>query len=47
MLPVVFCKLKFYRIGFKTLIQRAPNMDSLIAIGSGASIPTAYMQYIK
>ena len=38
MLPVVFVNFKFYRIGFKTLIQRAPNMDSLIAIGSGASI---------
>lgn len=38
LLPVVFVNFKFYRIGFKTLAQRAPNMDSLIAIGSGASI---------
>ena len=29
---------KYYTSGFKALIKRAPNMDSLIAIGSFASI---------
>ena len=38
MLPVVIVNNRFYRTGFKTLIKMAPNMDSLIAIGSGASI---------
>ena len=38
MMPVVFVNFKFYRIGFKTLIQRAPNMDSLIALGATASV---------
>ncbi|MDL2320774.1 heavy metal translocating P-type ATPase [Desulfosarcina sp. OttesenSCG-928-B08] len=35
--PVIFVNFKFYRIGFKTLFSGAPNMDSLIAIGSGAA----------
>lgn len=38
LIPVVFVNFKFYRIGFKTFIARAPNMDSLIAIGSSAAI---------
>lgn len=37
-IPVVFVNFKFFRVGFKTLIHRAPNMDSLIALGSTASI---------
>lgn len=37
-LPVVFVNFKFYKNGFKALFHRAPNMDSLIAIGSGASL---------
>lgn len=36
--PVVFINFKFFRIGFKTLFEGAPNMDSLIAIGSSASL---------
>lgn len=36
-IPVVFVNFHFYRIGFKTLFTGAPNMDSLIAIGSGAA----------
>ena len=35
--PVMFINFKYYRIGFKTLFSGAPNMDSLIAIGSGAA----------
>lgn len=29
---------KYYRMGFKTLFHGSPNMDSLIALGSGASL---------
>ena len=36
-IPVIFVNFHFYRIGFKTLLTGAPNMDSLIAIGSGAA----------
>lgn len=37
-LPIVYVNRKYYQSGFKTLIHRAPNMDSLIAIGSSAAI---------
>jgi P-type Cu+ transporter len=36
-LPVVWLGRDFYRIGFANLIKRAPNMDSLIALGTGAA----------
>ena len=38
LVPVVFINFKYYRMGFKTLFHGSPNMDSLIAIGSGAAI---------
>lgn len=38
LIPVVFVNFKYYRVGFKTLFHRAPNMDSLIALGSSAAI---------
>ncbi len=37
-LPVVFVNRKYFTVGFKTLFKGAPNMDTLIAIGSGASL---------
>ena len=37
MLPIMYVNRKFYITGFKTLFHGAPNMDSLIAIGSGAA----------
>ena len=37
LLPVVFVNFKFFCVGFKTLVHRAPNMDSLIALGSTAA----------
>jgi Cu+-exporting ATPase len=37
-LPVVYVNRKYYQTGFKTLWRRSPNMDSLIAIGSGAAV---------
>ena len=38
--PVIVINFKFFRNGFFALFKGAPNMDSLIAIGAGAS--TAY-----
>ncbi|MDR2352361.1 MAG: heavy metal translocating P-type ATPase [Deltaproteobacteria bacterium] len=37
LIPVVVINYPYYKVGFKTLIARAPNMDSLIAVGSGAA----------
>ena len=37
-IPVMGVGYKFYTIGFKSLIQRSPNMDSLIAIGTSAAV---------
>lgn len=36
-LPIMYINRKYYITGFKTLFHGAPNMDSLIAIGSGAA----------
>ncbi len=38
LLPIVYLNRKFFSNGFKALISLSPNMDSLIAIGSSASI---------
>ncbi len=35
--PIMFVNRSYFTSGFKALINRTPNMDSLIAIGSGAS----------
>ena len=37
-LPIMYINDKYYRVGFKTLWHRAPNMDSLIAVGSAAAV---------
>lgn len=37
-LPIVYVNRKYYQVGFKTLFHGAPNMDSLIAIGSSAAL---------
>lgn len=37
-LPVVFINRKFFTVGFRRLLQGAPNMDSLIAVGAGAAL---------
>ncbi|MFV0422861.1 heavy metal translocating P-type ATPase [Oleidesulfovibrio sp.] len=36
-LPVMWSGRHFYRIGIKNLINGGPNMDSLIAVGTGAA----------
>jgi len=35
--PVIAVGYKFYAVGFKALITRSPNMDSLIALGTSAA----------
>ena len=37
-LPILYINDKYYKVGFKTLWKRAPNMDSLIALGSAAAV---------
>lgn len=38
LLPILYVNRKFFSVGFKTLVHRSPNMDSLIALGSGAAL---------
>lgn len=37
-IPVMLINSKYFRIGFRMLFRGAPNMDSLIAIGSAAAV---------
>ncbi|MGN8895623.1 heavy metal translocating P-type ATPase [Flavonifractor sp. HCP28S3_F3] len=37
-LPILYINDKYYKVGFKSLWHRAPNMDSLIALGSAAAM---------
>jgi len=37
-IPVVVVGRRFYTVGFRALIQRSPNMDSLIAVGTCAAV---------
>ncbi|MBU3126970.1 heavy metal translocating P-type ATPase [Clostridium tagluense] len=37
-IPVVIAGNRYYTVGFKALIRRSPNMDSLIAIGTSAAV---------
>lgn len=43
LIPVIVINFKFFSVGFRTLFQGSPNMDSLIALGSSAS--TIYGMY--
>lgn len=36
-LPILYLNRKYYQMGFKTLLQGAPNMDTLVAVGSAAA----------
>ena len=36
--PAIAAGNRFYRVGVKALWHRAPNMDSLIAIGTAAAV---------
>ena len=37
-IPVLIVGNKFYSVGFKAIIRRSPNMDSLIAMGTSAAV---------
>ncbi len=37
-IPVLIVNKKFFINGFKSLIKRSPNMDSLVALGSSAAV---------
>ena len=37
-IPIIIAGDKFYTIGYKALLQRSPNMDSLVALGTSAAI---------
>ena len=37
-IPILIAGYKFYTVGFKSLFQRSPNMDSLIAIGTTSAV---------
>ena len=37
-LPILYINDKYYKVGFRTLWHRSPNMDSLIALGSAAAV---------
>jgi Cu+-exporting ATPase len=36
-IPIIIAGGRFYTVGFKNILRRAPNMDSLIAIGTTAA----------
>ena len=37
-IPIVIAGYRFYTVGYKAIISRSPNMDSLIAMGTTAAI---------
>ncbi|MDR2716785.1 MAG: heavy metal translocating P-type ATPase, partial [Treponema sp.] len=37
-IPIIIAGNKFYTIGFKNILRRSPNMDSLIAIGTTSAV---------
>lgn len=46
-LSILFIQRHFFITGFKALVRKAPNMDSLVAIGSGASFIYALIGVYK
>jgi Cu+-exporting ATPase len=36
-IPIIYSGFKFYSVGFKNLLKRTPNMESLIALGTSAA----------
>ncbi len=46
-IPTIIAGNKFYKVGFKALLHKSPNMDSLIAIGTSAAIVySLYSTYV-
>lgn len=46
-IPVVYLGRHFYTKGFKTLLKGSPNMDSLVAVGTGAAIIYSLVNTVK
>jgi len=46
-LPIMYVNRKYYINGFKSLFMRSPNMDSLVAIGSGAAVVYSMIAVFK
>lgn len=46
-IPVVIVGYQYYTIGFRTLFKGSPNMDSLIAIGTGAAVVYGIFATVK
>ena len=38
LLPILYMNRKFFTVGFRSLAKGAPNMDTLVAIGSSAAV---------
>jgi Cu+-exporting ATPase len=38
LIPVIIAGNRFYTVGFRAIVRRSPNMDSLIAMGTSAAI---------
>ena len=45
--PIVFVNFKFFTNGFKGLAHRAPNMDTLVALGATASLVYSIVQLYR
>ena len=45
--PIVFVNFKFFRNGFKGLVHRSPNMDTLVALGATASMVYSIAQLYR
>ena len=46
-LPIVYLYRDFYRVGFKALMRKAPNMDSLVAVGTGAALVYSFYGLVR
>ncbi len=44
---VMVINQKFFINGFKGLLHRAPNMDTLVALGSSASVPLEHLRPLR
>ncbi|MDE8313294.1 heavy metal translocating P-type ATPase [Erysipelothrix rhusiopathiae] len=46
-IPIVWLNRDYFRRGFKTLFKRHPNMDSLVAIGTGSAMLYSFYGFFK
>lgn len=45
--PIVWLGRSFYQIGIPALLRRVPNMDSLIAVGTGAALVYSFWNLVE